>query len=196
MKWTVSDIVAVIAVVTNVFQAYSIFKKNQSDASLNQKLANQREKENDQRFKIENEKLKLEKEEKDAQLQAELDKLRLENNQKSLELFFPRSQKVFEQYIIEVRKVMQNIKSLPLNLSDNYRKLEALACLYCPDIYQNILNIDKQNHDYDHADPFYLTAYANETSYNKAMKKGIESNLQEIIDKINKHMLKQSQLSK
>ena len=46
MKWTVSDIVAVIAVVTNVFQAYSIFKKNQSEASLNQKLANQREKRN------------------------------------------------------------------------------------------------------------------------------------------------------
>lgn len=192
MKWTISDLVALLAVIANILQAISMFKKNQSDALLNQQLAAEREKDSERRFKIESDKLKLEKEAKESQLQSELDKLKLQNDQKKVELLLPRSQEVFEQYIVETRKVIRNITDLPIPLTDKYHELESLACLYCPEIYQNVLNIDNQNRDYEHADVFYLASYSNEQSYEIAMKQGIIHNLKEIINKINNHMMQRS----
>lgn len=192
MKWTISDLVALLAVIANILQAISMFKKNQSDALLNQQLAAEREKDSERRFKIESDKLKLEKEAKESQLQSELDKLKLQNDQKKVESLLPRSQEVFEQYIVETRKVIRNITDLPIPLTDKYHELESLACLYCPEIYQNVLNIDNQNRDYEHADVFYLASYSNEQSYEIAMKQGIIHNLKEIINKINNHMMQRS----
>lgn len=158
MKWTVSNLIALVAVIGNVLQIISAWQKNRQDYQARNKSEENRAKEQKQSFEIQNKQMELQNENAKLQWQIELQKVKLSNQkdiseielanqQASYDKVFPQAQSIFEEYVTTTRKVLDS-QSFPYTFPDNYERLVSLVILYCPEATESIYTFELVNKPY------------------------------------------------
>ena len=151
MKWTVSNIIALVAVIGNIVQILIAWQKNLQDAKHDRTIEENRSSERKQTFELQSKQLELQRENsrlrsdvelKKAELdnQKELNKIKLANQQYSYGKAFPQAQAVFEEFATTTRKVLSS-NDFPYSFPKDYDKLLSLVTLYCPSTISNIEDI-------------------------------------------------------